>query len=389
MHGFKRIVLIVMDSVGAGALPDAAEWGDEGAHTFDHVVAAENPGLPVLQRFGMGNIAGITALPPAEKPMACYGRAATLSRGKDTTVGHWEMTGIITSKEFPTYPNGFPPRILEPFKKEAGRDILGNRPASGTVIIEELGREHIRTGSLIIYTSADSVFQIAAHEEVVPVEELYRICRIARKILDGPDRVDRVIARPFIGTPGGFLRTGNRRDFAVKPPGETLLDRLKAGGVSVVGIGKIPSIFDFSGVTLHLEAHDNAETMHQTISALETCPLGLIFSNLGDFDMLWGHRRDSGGYARGLEYLDSRIEEVLTAMKQDDILVLTADHGCDPTHHGSDHTREYVPILVYGKSLKAGVDLGTRPSLADIGQTIAENFGVEIQAGASFLKLLR
>lgn len=389
MNRFKRAVLIVLDSVGTGALPDAAEWGDAGSHTFDHIVAAENPGLPALQRLGMGNIAGVTALSPAVKPLACYGRAATLSRGKDTTVGHWEMTGIITSKEFPTYPGGFPPRILEPLKLAAGRDILGNRPASGTAIIEELGPEHMRTGSLIVYTSADSVFQIAAHEEVVPLEELYRICGIARKILDGRDRVDRVIARPFSGIPGRFVRTGNRRDFALKPPEKTLLDRLSARGVAVIGIGKIPSIFDFSGVTARLEAHNNAETMDQAVNALESYPSGLIFANLGDFDMLWGHRRDSGGYAKGLEYFDMRIEGMLSALGPDDILILTADHGCDPTHPGSDHTREYVPILVYGKSLKGGVDLGTRSTLADIGQTVADNFRIEIQAGTSFLSLLR
>jgi phosphopentomutase len=389
MNRFKRVVLMVMDSVGTGALPDAAEWGDAGSHTFDHVVAARNPRLPLLRSLGMGNIAGVTALPPAEKPLACYGRAATISRGKDTTVGHWEMTGIITAREFPTYPGGFPPRILEPLKKAAGRGVLGNRPASGTVIIEELGREHMRTGDLIVYTSADSVFQIAAHEEVVPVEELYRICGIARKILAGPDRVDRVIARPFTGTPGSFVRTGNRRDFAVKPPEETLLDRLKAGGVAVIGIGKIPAIFDFSGVTDRLEAHNNAEALDQTLGALQAYPSGLIFSNLGDFDMLWGHRRDSAGYAKGLEYLDTRIEDLMAALRPDDILILTADHGCDPTFHGSDHTREYVPILVYGKNLNGGVDLGTRSSLADIGQTAAENFRVELQAGTSFLALLQ
>jgi len=377
-----------MDSVGIGALPDAEEWGDVGVHTLDHIVSAENPKLPVLRSMGLGNISGVTTLPPFEKPMGSYGRAATLSRGKDTTIGHWEISGIITSIEFPTYPEGFPRRILEPFKKAVGRGVLGNRPASGTEIIQDLGPEHMRTGNLIVYTSADSVFQVAAHEEVVPVPELYRICKIARNLLDGSDRVDRVIARPFTGRQGNYIRTGNRKDFAVKPPEKTLLDYLKEKEVVVIGVGKVPSIFDFSGVTAHMEAHNNIETIDQTIQALGKYASGLIFSNLGDFDMLWGHRRDSGGYAKGLEYFDSRIQDILQAMQPDDCLILTADHGCDPTAKGSDHTREYVPILAYSESLRGGIDLGTRSTLADMGQTIAENFHLEIPAGRSFLSLL-
>jgi phosphopentomutase len=380
---------MVMDSVGLGALPDAAEWGDAGVHTLAHVMAAENPGIPVLRRLGLGNIASTASLPPVENPEGSFGRAATISRGKDTTVGHWEITGIITSRPFPTYPDGFPPRILEPFKKSVGRGVLGNKPASGTEIIRELGSEHMRTGSLIVYTSADSVFQVAAHEEVVPLEELYRICRIAREILDGRDRVGRVIARPFIGAPGSFTRTDNRKDFALKPPKKTLLDYLNRGGFAVVGIGKIPSIFDFAGITDCLEAHNNAETIDRTIQALAIYDSGLIFANLGDFDMLWGHRRDSRGYAKGLEYLDCRIEEIVQSLHPDDCLILTADHGCDPTAHGSDHTREYVPVLVYSKSLEGGVNLGTRSMLADIGQTVADNFGLKLPVGTSFLRELR
>lgn len=375
-----------MDSVGIGALPDAEEWGDAGVHTLDHTIEAEHPELKALPCMGLGNIAGVKTLPMVENPTASYGRAATLSRGKDTTVGHWEMCGIVTSHEFPTYPDGFPSRILEPFIKAAGRKVLGNKPASGTEIIKELGSEHMRTGSLIVYTSADSVFQIAAHEDVVPVEELYRICGAARRILDGPDRVDRVIARPFVGTPGNFTRTANRRDFAVPPPEKTLLDYLDSSGVAVAGVGKIPSIFNFSGITGQLEAHGNAETIDQTLHALKLYTSGLIFSNLGDFDMLWGHRRDSRGYAKGLEYLDSRIPEILAGMHPDDCLILTADHGCDPTAHGTDHTREYVPILAYSKGLEGGAALGTRSSLADIGQTIAENFRLRLPVGKSFLK---
>jgi phosphopentomutase len=380
---------MVMDSVGIGALPDAAEWGDAGVNTLGHVIEAENPELPALRRLGLGNISATIGGPfAAVKPEGSFGRAATISRGKDTTTGHWEMAGIITAEAFPTYPEGFPPRILEPFKKSVGRDVLGNRPASGTEIIQALGREHMRTGNLIVYTSADSVFQVAAHEEVVPVEELYRICRIAREILDGEDRVSRVIARPFVGTPGSFTRTGNRRDFAVKPPAKTLLDLLKTAGLAVVGVGKIPSIFDFAGITACLDAHNNAETIDRIIQALDSCASGLIFANLGDFDMLWGHRRDSRGYAKGLEYLDSRMEDVLKALHPDDCLILTADHGCDPAAAGTDHTREYVPILVYSKSLKGGVDLGTRATLADIGQTVAENFLVQLSVGTSFLSSL-
>ena len=250
MVRLKRIILMVMDSVGIGALPDAAEWGDAGVHTLDHVIEAENPRLPVLRSMGLGNIPGVTALPPAETPLSSYGRAATISLGKDTTVGHWEMAGLVTSRAFPIYPEGFPPRILNPLKKAVGRDVLGNKSASGTDIIQELGPEHMRTGNLIVYTSADSVFQVAAHEELVPLEELYRICRIAREILDGKDRVSRVIARPFIGAPGSFTRTDNRKDFALKPPKKTLLDYLKIRGFTVVGIGKIPSIFDFACMPL-------------------------------------------------------------------------------------------------------------------------------------------
>jgi len=389
MVRFKRIILMVMDSVGIGALPDAAEWGDAGVHTLDHVIEVENPRLPVLRSMGLGNIPGVTALPPAETPLSSYGRAATISLGKDTTVGHWEMAGLVTSRAFPIYPEGFPPRILNPFKKAVGRDVLGNKSASGTDIIQELGPVHMRTGSLIVYTSADSVFQVAAHEEVVPLEELYRICRIAREILDGQDRVGRVIARPFIGAPGSFTRTDNRKDFALKPPQKTLLDYLNRRGFAVVGIGKIPSIFDFAGITDCLEAHNNVETIDRTIQALDIYDSGLIFANLGDFDMLWGHRRDSRGYAKGLEYLDCRIEEIVLSLRPDDCLILNADHGCDPTAHGSDHTREYVPILVYGKSMKGGVDLGTRTTLADIGQTVADNFSLRLPVGTSFLPLLR
>jgi phosphopentomutase len=386
---FNRIVLMVLDSVGIGEMPDAADWGDAGADTLGNVLAVENPRLPTLQKLGLGNIRPLPNLPPAPGPLASFGKAGILSKGKDTTVGHWEMAGIITARPFPTYPDGFPARILEPFRKAIGREVLGNKPASGTEIIAELGEEHVRTGKPIVYTSADSVFQVAAHEQVIPLEELYRMCEVARRILDGEDRVARVIARPFVGRPGSFKRTGNRRDFAIPPPGKTLLDLLEAAGLATIGVAKIPSIFDFHGITDRLEAHDNAESFDQTVRALQRAPRGIIFVNLGDFDMLWGHRRDSKGYAQGLEYCDSRIAEVQSALHEEDGLILTADHGCDPTAHGSDHTREFAPILVYGRRLAGGMNLGVRSTLADIGQTIAENFGIRLSVGKSFLGELR
>lgn len=379
---------MVLDSAGIGEMPDAADWGDAGVDTLGHVLAAEKPRLPNLEKLGLGNIRSLPNLPPSPEPAGSFGKAAICSRGKDTTVGHWEMAGLITPEPFPTYPEGFPSRILEPFKRSIGRDVLGNKTASGTEIIQELGAEHMRTGKPIVYTSADSVFQVAAHEEVMALPELYRICQIARELLDGPDRVARVIARPFIGRPGSFTRTANRKDFAVPPPARTLLDLLKDAGLASVGVGKIASIFDFRGITAQLESHNNAESISQTIRALETAPEGLIFVNLGDFDMLWGHRRDTRGYALGLEYCDSRIPEVQNCMRADDCLILTADHGCDPTAHGTDHTREYVPILVYARRLRGGVNLGTRASLADMGQTVAENFGLRLPAGTSFLNEL-
>jgi phosphopentomutase len=386
---FRRVVVVVLDSVGIGALPDAALWGDSGTDTIGHVLADESPSLPNLQRLGLANIKPLPGLAPLEKPDGAFGKAATLSRGKDTTVGHWEITGIITQVPFPTYPDGFPDRILAPFKKEIGRGILGNLPASGTQIIQELGAEHIRTGKPIVYTSADSVFQIAAHEEIIPLAELYRMCEIARGILTGSDRVARVIARPFIGTPENFQRTGNRKDFAIQPPAPTLLDELMTRKLTTIGIGKIASIFDYRGLSQDLPAHSNAEAVNQTIATLAQAGDGLIFSNLVDFDMLWGHRRDSKGYAQGLSEFDRRLPELQTALHWEDCLIICADHGNDPTAHGTDHTREYVPILVYGKKLRGGINLATRASLADIGQTIAENFGICLSNGTSFLSLLQ
>jgi phosphopentomutase len=383
------VILAVLDSVGIGEMPDARVWGDAGSDTLGHVLELKAPNLPVMQGLGLGNIRPLPNLPPVEKPAGAFGKAAIYSNGKDTTVGHWEMTGIVTPEPFPTYPDGFPPRVLDPFRTEIGRDILGNRTASGTEIIGELGEEHIRTGSPIVYTSADSVFQVACHEEVIPLEELYRICGIARKILQGRDRVARVIARPFVGIPGNFQRTGNRKDFSVPPPEATLLDLFTGQGMSTIGIGKIGAIFDYRGFTRILDAHGNAESMDQTLRSLDFGGEGLVFVNFVDFDMLWGHRNDPGGYARGLVEFDRRLPELMQAMRPDDLLILSADHGCDPTTASTDHSREYVPILVYSPSLSGGVDLGARASMADIGQTIAENFALNLPFGTSFLRELK
>jgi phosphopentomutase len=382
---FKRMALVVLDSVGIGEMPDAEQWGDAGSDTLGHILELERPLLPNLQQLGLGNIRPLPNLSSIENPRGSYGKAAILSNGKDTTVGHWELAGLITPVPFPTYSKGFPARILEPLQEAIGRGVLGNKPASGTEIIKELGEEHIRTKKPIVYTSADSVFQVAAHEEIIPLPELYRICQIARQLLVGPDRVARVIARPFIGVPGDFRRTGNRKDFAIPPPEKTVLDRLQEAGLAVTGVGKIASIFDNHGISQSLEAHNNNQSMDQTIRALRQEPEGLIFSNFVDFDMLWGHRNDSRGYARGLEEFDQRLPELQAAMTVDDCLILCADHGCDPTTASTDHTREYVPILIYSPILRGGANLGARQTMADIGKTIADNFGVDLPAGQSFL----
>jgi phosphopentomutase len=342
--------------------------------------------LPNLQAYGLGNIRPLQGVPPVEHPRASYGRCALRSNGKDTTTGHWEMAGIILERAFPTYPHGFPPRIITRFVEEANvPGVLGNIPASGTEIIKELGDEHVRTGKPIVYTSADSVFQIAAHESVIPLPRLYEICETARRILKGEDEVGRVIARPFEGEPGAFRRTENRHDYAVPPPRENLLVALYEAGLDVVCIGKVASIYDSAGVTKDLKAKNNNQSIDQTIKALKDDTRGLIFSNLVDFDMLYGHRRDAEGYARALEHFDSRLPEIEAAMNEGDIFIITADHGNDPTFPGTDHTREYAPLIVYGKRARAGVDLRIRTSLSDIGQTIAENFGLKLAAGESFL----
>lgn len=382
---FNRVVLVVLDSVGIGEMPDAAEYGDAGADTLGHALGSREVGIPNLRQMGLANIRRLP-IDPVENPNGVFGKAATSSRGKDTTTGHWEMGGIITERPFPTYPDGFPLRVIEPFERAIGRKVLGNKPASGTEIIKELGELHVKSGRPIVYTSADSVFQIAAHEEIVPLEQLYEWCEVARGQLTGEDEVGRVIARPFIGEPGEFRRTEARQDYAIDPPEQTLLDRIKSAGLSVAAVGKIGSIFCHRGTTVELKAGNNNASVDQTLLALETTGRGLIFTNLVDFDMLYGHRNDVEGYARSLEEFDARLPEIQRAMREDDLLVISADHGCDPGDISTDHTREYVPVLCWGHRARAGVDLGTRSSLADIGQTVAENFEVRLQAGRSFLQ---
>jgi phosphopentomutase len=381
---------MVLDGAGIGEMPDAAAWGDAGSDTLGHILRSRPLKLPNLQRYGLGNIRPLDGLPRLEHPDGCFGRCALRSNGKDTTTGHWEMAGIILDKAFPTYPDGFPAAIIDRFISETGvPGILGNIPASGTEIIKELGAEHVETGKPIVYTSADSVFQIAAHEEVIPLERLYELCETAREILDGQNRVGRVIARPFLGKAGSFYRTENRHDYAIPPPSENLLPALAAADLDVVCIGKIASIYDSLGVTADLTAKNNQQSIDRTIEALHQDTRGLIFSNLVDFDMLYGHRRDTEGYAGALEDFDKQLAEIESAMREDDLLIITADHGNDPTFRGTDHTREYAPLLAYGKSARAGVNLGTRESLADIGQTIAENFDLKLSAGKSFLRDLK
>ncbi|HEX4229349.1 MAG TPA: phosphopentomutase [Bryobacteraceae bacterium] len=380
---FSRVVWIVLDSVGIGAMPDAAAYGDEGSDTLGNLARQRSLTLPNLCKLGLANIRPLEGLKPAIHPEASYGKCALASPGKDTTTGHWEMAGIILEKPFPVYPHGFPPEIMDEFEGRIGRKTLGNKPASGTEIIKELGEEHVRTGWPIVYTSADSVFQIAAHEAVAPLEELYGMCEIAREILRGPHEVGRVIARPFSGEPGAFIRTGNRKDFAIAPPKGMLLDKLTERRVPVYAIGKISDIFLRRGIQTSVKTKNNADGLLRTARAMREQADGLIFVNLVDFDQLYGHRNDVEGYATALEAVDCWLPKL--DMNQGDMVILTADHGCDPTTVSTDHSREYTPLLVFGPRVRPGVNLGTRSSLADIGQTVAENFSTSIAAGQSFL----
>lgn len=395
---FERVIWIVLDSGGIGPLPDAAEYGDvlangEGRNTIGHIArqrAKSNSPLkvPNLAALGLGNVAPLEGIAPTGAPEGCYGKGATRSPGKDTTTGHWEMAGIWLDQAFPVYKQGFPPEVIEPFERAIGRKTIGNKPASGTEIIKELGEEHVRTGRPIVYTSGDSVFQIAAHEEVIPIAELYRMCEIARRLLDGPHRVGRVIARPFVGrTAADFKRTERRHDYAVEPPQPMLLDVLAERGVPVIGVGKIHDIYNGRGVERYVTTKNNVDGMAKIREAMAAAQRGLIFANLVDFDMLYGHRKDVEGFARSLEEFDAMLGPLMEGMAARDLLMLTADHGCDPCpcSESTDHSREYVPILTYSREGKRGVDLGTRATLADMGQTVAENFGGAIPRGESFL----
>jgi phosphopentomutase len=387
MANFGRVIWIVLDSVGIGELPDAADYGDVGRTTLGHIAESRPLALPNLVRLGLANIAPLAHLAAAASPIGAYGKGITHSPGKDTTTGHWEMAGVWLDQAFPTYPHGFPSEVIAEFEKQIGRGTLGNKAASGTEIIKELGEEHVRTGKPIVYTSGDSVFQIAAHEDVIPIAELYRMCEIARKLLDGPNRVGRVIARPFAGATGHFARTTRRHDYAVDPPKPMLLDVLAERGVPVFGIGKIHDIYNGRGVEKYVTTTGNADGMAKLSASLNERKSGLIFCNLVDFDMLYGHRKDVEGFAQSLEEFDRLLEPFLALLRVSDFLVITADHGCDPDSRWptTDHSREYVPILAYSPGSGAAVNLGVRQTLADMGQTVAETFGGKIAHGKSFL----
>ena len=383
----KRVFLIVLDSFGIGQMPDAAAYGDINVNTLRSVSRSPYFHMENMKNMGLFNIDGVEVGEKTDHPTAAYTRMTERSRGKDTTIGHWEIAGIYSPKPLPTYPDGFPEDVLEEFRIRTGRDVLCNKPYSGTQVIADYGDEHVRTGKLIVYTSADSVFQIAAHEDVVPVEQLYDYCRIARQILQGEHGVGRVIARPFIGESGHYTRTPRRHDFSLLPPAVTMLDQLKAAGKDVIAVGKIQDIFVGKGITEHVYTSGNAEGIERTLEYLDKDFEGLCFINLVDYDMLYGHRRDVDGYAKALAYFDEKLPEIQAHMKPDDILMITADHGCDPTTPSTDPSREYTPLLVYGKHIKEGVDLGVRKSFADIGQTISDYLGLGAHFEAeSFLK---
>jgi phosphopentomutase len=385
----KRITVIVLDSVGCGDAPDAADYGDLGANTLSHIsYAVGGIKLPNMGRMGLGNLTDIQGVTAEKNSSAAYGRMTEVSAGKDTTTGHWELGGVILDRPFPVYPNGFPPELMGEFEQKIGRSTLGNYPASGTEIIKELGEEHVRTGKPIVYTSADSVFQVAAHEEVIPLEELYQICLIARDMLAGEHAVGRVIARPFVGQPGNFTRTENRKDFSLDPPADTILDVLKTSGKQVMGVGKIEDIFAHRGLTLSNHTGNNMEGVSAIADFLDQQEEGLIFANLVDFDSLYGHRNNPQGYAGALEAFDRRLPEICDRLGPEDVLFITADHGNDPTTPGSDHTRERVPLLVSGQLVWAGTDLGTRSTFSDLAATIADLFDIPWNGAGRSMKSL-
>ena len=391
MAWFDRVIVLVLDSCGVGELPDAASYGDAGASTLPHTAAAcGGLHLPTLGRLGVGRIVPIQGVPPERAPAGAFGKMAEVSPGKDSTTGHWELMGLQLERPFPTYPRGFPPEVIGAFEARIGRRVLGNRPASGTEIIAQLGQEHLRTGSPIVYTSADSVFQIAAHEAIIPPEELYRYCQSAREILVGPHAVARVIARPFVGEPGHFVRTDRRRDFSLPPPEPTVLDHVHQAGFPVVAIGKIADLFAGRGITEAIHTHNDADGMLQTLRTVGTVPRGLIFTNLVDLDTLFGHRNNSQGYGRDLEEIDARLSPVVASLGPRDLLIITADHGNDPTDSSTDHTREYVPLLVAGPRVRGGVELGVRRTFADAGAAVAQALDVAPpRVGESFLDEVR
>lgn len=388
---FKRIFIIVMDSVGIGEAPDADKFGDQGADTLGHIAEKMNGlSMPNMAKLGLSNIRELKGIQKAESPLAVYTKMQEASNGKDTMTGHWEIMGLNIQTPFRVFPEGFPQELITELENRSGRKIIGNKPASGTEILVELGEEQMKSGSLIVYTSADSVLQIAAHEEVVPLDELYKICKIAREItLDEKYMVGRVIARPFIGQPGNFKRTANRHDYALKPFGRTVMNELKDSGYDVIAIGKIADIYDGEGVTKSLRTVSNMDGMDKLLETFDMDFTGISFVNLVDFDALFGHRRDPIGYGKALEEFDARLPEVFAKMRNDDLLMITADHGNDPVHAGTDHTREYVPLLIYSKQLSEGRELPVRKTFADLGATVAENFKVKMPSyGTSFLKEL-
>ncbi|XOQ48799.1 MAG: phosphopentomutase [Eubacteriales bacterium] len=385
----KRIFLIVLDSVGIGEEPDAAEYGDEGSNTLAAAATSSSFAMPNMQKLGLFNIDGVSCRPKVENPAGAFGRMQEASKGKDTTIGHWEIAGIYSPKPLPTYPNGFPEDVIRAFEEKTGRKVICNKPYSGTQVIMDYGREHEETGALIVYTSADSVFQIAANEAVVPVEELYRYCQIARDILTGEHGVGRVIARPFVGTYPNYTRTANRHDFSLLPPEPSMLDQLLEEKYDVIAVGKINDIFAGKGISRFMRTKGNAEGIDRTIELTKEDFNGLCFVNLVDFDMLYGHRNDVEGYAKALTYFDQKLPEILNGLRDDDLLMITADHGCDPITPSTDHSREYTPWVIYGKNVKPGVNLGTRPTFADIAATILDYFNVEQKVtGTSQLKYI-
>lgn len=369
----NRVILFVLDSVGIGGLPDAEQFGDFNVNTLGNIAkSTDDFKIPNLKKMGIGNIEGVDAIEADPSPIGAFGRSLEASNGKDTTTGHWEIAGLYIEHPFKTYPDGFPDHIIKAFEEQTGRKVIFNKPASGTVVLDEYGEEHMKTGNPIVYTSADSVFQIAAHEEIIPLEELYQMCQIARDMLRGDDQVARVIARPFIGTPGNFQRTSNRRDYSLKPFDKTVLDFAKEAGLEVKAVGKIVDIYDGEGITEDVHTKDNMDGVDQTIRFMKEDFKGILFTNLVDFDAKFGHRRDVDGYRQALEEVDARFPEMMSLMKEDDLLIVLADHGNDPAYKGSDHTREYIPILIYGDQVKKGVDIGTRKTFADIAATISD-----------------